>query len=180
MPTSVRKLVFTAMIGAIYAALTMALAPISYGALQFRISEVMCILPFFVPWTAWGLFVGCALANLLGPYGILDVVFGSLATLLAGLCTAAIGMSGKRSSWLRCIAACLMPVLWNGIIVAGVITATVAVDDALSLFVAIPIYALTALEVAGGEAVILFALGLPLLRWLPNTNFFPKLLEQLH
>ena len=180
MSTSVRKLVFTAMVGAIYAALTVALAPISYGALQFRVSEVLCILPFFVPWTTWGLFVGCAIANLIGPYGVLDLVFGSLATLLAGLCAAAIGMTGDRRSWLRCIAACLMPVIWNGIIVAGVITATATAGSAWSIFVAIPVYAVTALQVAGGEAVVLFVLGLPLMRWLPNTKFFPRLLAQLH
>lgn len=180
MPTSVRKLVFTAMIGAIYAALTMALAPISFGVLQLRISEVLCILPFFVPWTAWGLFVGCAIANLIGPYGILDVVFGSLATLLAGLCAAAIGMSGDRRSWLRSIAACLMPVLWNGILVAGVITASATVGSAWSFLVAIPMYALTALQIAAEEAVVLFVLGLPLMRWLPKTEFFPRLLQQLH
>ena len=87
MHITTRKLAAAAVTGAAYAALTMLLAPISYGAIQCRVSEVLCILPFFIPCTAWGLFAGCAIANLLSAAGIFDVVFGSLATLLAALCT---------------------------------------------------------------------------------------------
>jgi uncharacterized membrane protein len=83
MHITTRKLAAAAVTGAAYAALTMLLAPISYGAIQCRVSEVLCILPFFIPCTAWGLFAGCAIANLLSAAGIFDVVFGSLATLLA-------------------------------------------------------------------------------------------------
>ena len=86
MHITTRKLAAAAVTGAAYAALTMLLAPISYGAIQCRVSEVLCILPFFIPCTAWGLFAGCAIANLLSAAGIFDVVFGSLATLLAALC----------------------------------------------------------------------------------------------
>ena len=85
MHITTRKLAAAAVTGAAYAALTMLLAPISYGAIQCRVSEVLCILPFFIPCTAWGLFAGCAIANLLSAAGIFDVVFGSLATLLAAL-----------------------------------------------------------------------------------------------
>ena len=86
MHITTRKLAAAAVTGAAYAALTMLLAPISYGAIQCRVSEVLCILPFFIPCTAWGLFAGCAIANLLSAAGIFDVIFGSLATLLAALC----------------------------------------------------------------------------------------------
>ena len=74
------KLIIPAVVGALYAALTMLLAPISYGNLQFRISEALCVLPVFFPYTSVGLFLGCALANMISAAGILDVVFGSLAT----------------------------------------------------------------------------------------------------
>ena len=77
MHITTRKLTAAAVTGAAYAALTMLLAPISYGAIQCRVSEVLCILPFFIPCTAWGLFAGCAIANLLSAAGIFDVVFGS-------------------------------------------------------------------------------------------------------
>ena len=56
MHITTRKLAAAAVTGAAYAALTMLLAPISYGAIQCRVSEVLCILPFFIPCTAWGLF----------------------------------------------------------------------------------------------------------------------------
>lgn len=81
MKISTRKLAAAAVVGAAYAALTLVLAPISFGLVQFRVSEALCILPAFVPCTAWGLWAGCAIANLAGGYGLPDIVFGSLATL---------------------------------------------------------------------------------------------------
>ena len=101
MHITTRKLAAAAVTGAAYAALTMLLAPISYGAIQCRVSEVLCILPFFIPCTAWGLFAGCAIANLLSAAGIFDVVFGSLATLLAALCTAWLGRGRGCGASLR-------------------------------------------------------------------------------
>ena len=82
MKINTRNLITAAIIGALYAVLTMVLAPISYGPVQFRVSEVLCILPFFMPCTSWGLFIGCIVANLMSAAGLLDVVFGSLATLI--------------------------------------------------------------------------------------------------
>ena len=79
------KLIIPAVVGALYAALTMLLAPISYGNLQFRISEALCVLPVFFPYTSVGLFLGCVLANTISAAGMLDVVFGTLATHSAGL-----------------------------------------------------------------------------------------------
>ena len=97
----IRVLCTAAVTGAAYAVMTIALAPISYGALQFRVSEVLCILPFFIPGTVWGLFAGCILANLLTG-NIFDIIFGSLATLLAGLCTAAFGKRSQRTAQAAC------------------------------------------------------------------------------
>lgn len=76
-------LVQAALIGAIYVVLTIAFAPISYGQIQVRISEALTILPFFTPAAIPGLFVGCILANIYGGQGLIDIVFGSGATLLA-------------------------------------------------------------------------------------------------
>ena len=122
MHITTRKLAAAAVTGAAYAALTMLLAPISYGAIQCRVSEVLCILPFFIPCTAWGLFAGCAIANLLSAAGIFAVVFGSLATLLAALCTAWLGRGRGAQSWLRCVLAALMPVVFNFVFVGAVLT----------------------------------------------------------
>lgn len=74
-----------ALIAALYTALCMIFAPISYGEVQIRIAEALVILPFFTPAAIPGLFVGCLLANLLGGSILLDVIFGSLATLLGAI-----------------------------------------------------------------------------------------------
>ena len=55
-----------AMIAAVYALLTIALAPVSYGIVQIRVAEALTILPFFTPAAIPGLFVGCIVANLFG------------------------------------------------------------------------------------------------------------------
>ena len=100
---STARLAFSALVAAVYAALTMALAFMSYNGLQFRVAEALCVLPFFFPAATWGLFIGCIIANLLSPAGPLDVVFGSLATLLCCLSIQALGRGGHYGSWWRCI-----------------------------------------------------------------------------
>lgn len=155
-----KRIAYAAVAGAAYAALTMLLAPISYGPIQFRVSECLCILPFFDPVFAAGLFVGCLIANLISAAGLLDIVFGSLATLLAALCTAALGRRSR--SWLSCVLGCGAPVIFNAAVVGAVLAATVA--PAESSFGAA--FALFAFQVGLGEAVVLFVLGLPLMRLL--------------
>ena len=166
---SVRRMAFSAAVAAVYAALTMFLAPISYGPLQFRMSEALCILPFFFPFTAWGLYVGCVIANLLSQFGILDVVFGSLATLVAGLCSAWLGKKHPES-WLRCVLSCLMPVVFNALIIGGIIALSTA--DPFNSAPLWLIFAANALQVGLGEAVVMFAIGLPLMRILPKQPLF--------
>ena len=101
----------------------MLLAPISYGNLQWRISEALCVRPVFFPYTSVGLFLGCARANMISAAGILDVVFGSLATLCAGLCAAACGREARRTGAMPSAAmrvlACLSPVVWNGVVIGA-------------------------------------------------------------
>ena len=130
-----------AAIGAVYAALTLILAPISYGQVQLRVSEALTLLPVLTP----GLFVGCLIANLLGSASALDVIFGSLATLLAALLT--------RRLRNRSALAALPPVVMNALIVGGVLSYTLS----------LPLFA-TMGWVGLGEALACFALGLPLLR----------------
>ena len=79
---SVRKLVRCGVVAAIYVVLCMALQPFSYGAVQVRVAEALCLLPVFGAEYIAGVVLGCFLANLLGST-IVDVIFGTLATLLA-------------------------------------------------------------------------------------------------
>ena len=78
---SVRKLARCGMVAALYVVLCMALQPFSYGAVQVRVAEALCLLPVFGAEYIFGVVLGCFLANLLGST-IVDVIFGTLATLL--------------------------------------------------------------------------------------------------
>ena len=85
-PQDTRALARGAIIAALYTALTVLLAPLSYGEVQIRFSEAFTLLPILMPEAVPALLVGCLLANILGGCTIFDIVFGSLATLLAALC----------------------------------------------------------------------------------------------
>lgn len=153
-----RKIVLSAVIGAIYAALTILLAPISYGAIQFRVSEALTVLPFFYPTSIWGLFVGCLIANFFSPsVTILDIVFGSLATLLAGYLT-----SKMKSKWL----APLPPVIINAVVIGLVIAYVSAPSAMMTVFPAI------ALSVGVGQLGACYVIGIPLLYALEKVKLF--------
>lgn len=73
-----------ALIIAIYVAVTAVIAPLAFGSIQLRISEVLVLLAFIDPLYIPALTIGCAISNaLLSPMAIVDVIFGSLATLIA-------------------------------------------------------------------------------------------------
>ena len=114
-----RSITFSAMIAAIYAVLTIALPVLSYGAgsgWECRISEALTVLPILFPESIPGLTIGCLIANLLSPVGPLDVIFGTIATLLA-----AIGTYLLRSTP---VLAALCPVFSNTIIIGTLLSYT--------------------------------------------------------
>lgn len=106
-------MVHGAAIAAIYVALTMACIPVAFGPVQFRISEALCILPFFTPAAIPGLFLGCFLSNLLCGAAALDVVFGSIATLIGAVGSYLL----RRYKW----AVCVPPILANTVIIPWVL-----------------------------------------------------------
>lgn len=162
-PSPVRQLTLAAVVGAIYAALTLALPALSYGQFQIRFAEALTVLPFFFPATAPGLFVGCLIANLLSPYGLVDVVCGSAATLLAALWTARI-----RHRFL----APLPPVLCNGVIIGAMLAWYEA-----GFGPAFPgLFLINGLWVAAGEVAACYVLGSILLTALPKIDFFRQMI----
>lgn len=104
---------YAAAIAAIYIVLTMVFAPISFGPVQFRIAEILCILPFFTPAAIPGLFIGCFLSNLLCGAAGLDIVFGSIATL--------IGAAGSYILRDHKALVCVPPIAANVIIIPWVL-----------------------------------------------------------
>lgn len=116
--TSVRRMVRCAVIAAVYVVLCLVLAPFSYGAVQVRVAEALCLLPVFGAEYIVGVTLGCFLANLFGST-IIDVVFGTLATLLA--CLVTYRLRHLRIKGLA-IPASLPPVFFNAVIVGIEIT----------------------------------------------------------
>ncbi len=145
-----------AAIAALYAVITIVLAPISYGPIQVRISEALTLLPFFMgsP-AAVGLWIGCMIANYFGGNGLIDIVFGAGITLIAGLLTAR-----ARNLYIGAI----YPVLLN------------AFGVALILYLAFELpYWITALQVGLGQLIAVFVLGILLMKILIRYDFFKKL-----
>ena len=115
---SVQRMVHCAVIAAVYVVLCLVLAPFSYGAIQVRVAEALCLLPVFGAEYIIGVTLGCFLANLFGST-IIDVIFGTLATLLA--CLVTYRLRNLRIKGLA-IPASLPPVLFNAVIVGIEIT----------------------------------------------------------
>ena len=111
---TVQKLATAGVVGAAYAALALfgSIFGVTYGPIQCRFSEALCVLPFLFPETAWGLGIGCLIANVFSPYGLLDIVVGSCATFLAALLTARC-----KKKWL----APLPPVVLNMLLVGAML-----------------------------------------------------------
>ena len=136
-------LVRVAMIGAIYVILNIIFAPISYGPVQVRIAEALVVLPFIDPSAIIGLFIGCILANVYGGLGMVDIIGGSLCTLIAAYLT-----SKMKNPKL----APLPPVLINAF----------GVSIYLHLLFDLP-YWITVLYIGIGEVIACYILGYPLL-----------------
>ena len=153
---SSRQLALAGIIAAIYAALTLLLPIPQYGGVQFRVAEAMTVLPFLCPAAIPGLTVGCFLANLLGSPMVADWIFGTVATLLAGIWT-----SRLHNRYL----APLPPVICNAVIVGAEIAWFFPMEG-MGFWAA---YGLNAFTVGLGELLACYVLGLPLLRWAERT-----------
>ena len=161
MRSKTQRLALNGVIAAAYAALTLVASAmnLAYGPVQFRFSEALTVLPFLFPGTWPGLFVGCLVANLLSPYGPIDIVIGSLATLLAVIWTEKVDRP-----WL----APLPPVLCNMVLVGGMLAwEQVGFTGAFGVT-----FALNAASVALGELIACYGLGSLLLWRLPKIPFF--------
>ena len=156
---NIRNVTAAAVIGALYASLSLLLGPLSFG--PFRLSEALCLLPFSFKPAVWGLFAGCLLTNLASPAGALDIVFGSLATLISGWM-----ISRLNNRFLAPIPLAAV----NGVMVGAVLAYTGTPDHFLSAF------AFHSLTVAAGELAVGYVAGLPVLALF--RKLFPSIAEQ--
>lgn len=156
-------IVESGMVAALYVALTWisALTGLSYGGIQFRLSEVLTILPVFMPAAIPGLTIGCLIANISSPFGFFDMAFGTLATLLAALLSYLCrkirlkGLPVLSAAW---------PVLLNAIAVASIIGIFTPSTSFFSIF------AISFLQVGLGELITGFVGGLLLYKMLCKYN----------
>ena len=148
---SSRAVLFTvqgALIAAIYVVLTVPFAPIAFGPIQFRISEALVILPYFTPAAVPGVFIGCLISNLLGSGVVLDIVLGSLATLIGAVCSYLL----RKHKFLVCVP----PILSNVLIIPWVLRVAYGAPDAIWwMMVTVAIGEVLAVGVLGNALLVL-------------------------
>lgn len=160
------------MIAAIYAAVSLALAPISFGMVQIRVSEAMTLLPIFDPVTILGVTLGCLVTNLVGfmtganILGWLDILFGTGATLIAAVLTWL--LRNIRFKGLPLLAA-IPPVLVNMCVIGMELCYLMVGEFNWQIF------CLNAIGVGLGQLLSCFALGMPLVWFLQKTGLHKKL-----
>lgn len=160
-----RFMVRTALVAALYVVFTLAFYFLSYGAIQFRVSEIMVLLAFFEPLYMPGLILGCFVANLIGPYGVVDAIFGSLASLFA-LTMIIVTRRVMGKSLKALIVASLWPAV-SSLIIAFEITVIFGAPESFAFWVAM---------VAIGEFVVVSLCGVPVTAWiLKNPTVEEKL-----
>ena len=167
---SVRRLVRCAVIAAVYVVVCLVLAPFSYGAVQVRVAEALCLLPVFGAEYIVGVTLGCFLANLIGST-VIDVVFGTLATLSASLVT--YKLRNVRIKGLA-IPASLPPVVFNMIIVGAFEITFFFSDGAPTAALA----AFNAVTVGIGEIISCTVLGVALVKLIESNDSLHKIFTE--
>ena len=158
---SVKVIAQSAIIAALYVAVTWALAPISYGPIQFRLSEALMLLVLLNPKYAISLAVGCFIANTTSPLGWYDMVFGTLATILA-----LVAMVKIKNIYLGA----LMPIISNAIIIS------IELGFAFEMFAPAAFF-YNVFTIALGEAVVLYFVGIPTIMTLAKDSYMVELMS---
>lgn len=169
------------MIAAVYAAATLValllLQGLAWGPVQFRVSEAVCVLAVLTPAAVPGLTIGCAIANLIalavngtGALGLLDVAFGSLATFLGALWCWKLRERPKLALLGPVVANAFivpayLPLLLQGLGYYTIPFTTIALDGLY-----LPMYLFGVVATGIGEALVMYALGLPLLAALKRSG----------
>ena len=146
-----------AIIACTYAVLTLAIAPLAYSEVQFRVSEIIVFLAFYNRKWISGLVLGCFLANLGSPIGGFDLVFGTLSTLIVCLC-----MHQVKNRYIAAI---------GGAVITGIL-----VGFELHLAYGIP-FVINAIYVGIGEGAVLLV-GAFIFGWLENHHKLGMLLRE--
>ena len=158
---STKRIAAVAMMAAMYVATVMALPWLSFGPFQVRVAEALAILPVLTPLAIVGVGLGCLIANLMSPYGAIDAVVGTLASIIAGVLT--YRLRGIRF-WGLPILSALSPVVVNAVVIGAMLS--IMYTGGINPVV----FATYALSVGARQMVACVALGLPLLKALERTK----------
>lgn len=168
---STKKLVRCGLVAALYVVLCMALQPLSFGAVQIRFAEALVLLPVFGAEYIAAAVLGCFLSNLLGSV-LPDVIFGTLATLLACLCTYAVRNARVKG---LALPAALPPVFWNAVIVGPEIAIFFSDTPAT-----VGLIAFNAATVALGEVISCGILGVALVKLIETNPALRRVFAEAH
>lgn len=151
-----KKIAIVGLIAALYVVVTLALGIISYGQIQFRISEMLMFLPLFGKEYIVALTLGCFLANVVGPFGVPDIIFGTIATLISAILVYYTPRLMKNNKYTLFIAS-LWPTIINALIIGW----------ELYKFFGVP-FEIGAIQVGFGEFVVITIVGLPVFKMVNN------------
>ncbi len=154
---NLRMIVRLAVVAALYVALTLALYPLSFGAVQFRLSEALMMLVAYNPLYSISLIAGCLISNLSSPMGVVDIVFGTLATALS--CLPMLKIKNKYVS-------SLMPSIVNAIVIGLELTFAYQMN-----------FAIAASQVFLGEFVVVSLIGVPLFKSIEKNKPVSEMLN---
>ncbi len=165
--TNTKALVTSALVAAIYCALTLALSWLSFGNMQFRIAEALTLLPIISPHAIVGVTLGCALSNAIGYFmganilGAMDILFGTLASLIAAILTWVCRNIRVKNLPLL---STFFPVVINAVVIGGelsiLFTGTISIEPFL----------INAVSVFIPQFVICYTAGLMLVRFIEKNN----------
>lgn len=154
--TNLTALLRIAVTAALYVALTLVIAPLSYGAVQFRVSEVLTLLCFYRKDYCYALILGCFISNLFSPLGALDLVFGVASTVFT-----VVGIRYCKNLW----AASLFPAL-SMVFIAWELT-----------YLGMPFW-YSFFTAALGELGVVTVIGVPLFKTMEKNRFFSETVLQ--
>lgn len=164
MKFSAKTLARSGVVAAVYIALCFLFKPFSFGIIQFRISEALCVLPIFMPEAIFGLFIGCIISNFLGGASVvlIDAVLGSLTTLVAAILTR------KTYKTTKNIFLSLLPPIYLNALIVGSYVPFLYSDPSEAPFLIF----WSILSVLLGEAAVIILLGFPFAKALEKTKLF--------
>ncbi len=163
MKLTTRQIALSGIVAGLYAAITILAAPFSYGNIQFRIADAMCLLVCLDPSLTIGLTIGCLIANLFSTVSALDIIIGTAATLLGCLLTIPL-----KKTWLLPIPTILANALMVGAMLSWILTPDTFWKGLLIM----------GGEVAFGELAVLYVLGIPLYLFLKKNRLIERLLNE--